>query len=171
MQGKTHILVGMAAGLALSQPVTAPFGIILGGIGGLLPDIDHPNGTLSNRLPLLRLLIFWIPHRTFTHSLWAALAMLLPALLIHPVLICLWAGYTLHIAADMATVRGIPLLYPLTRLNCYLLPRPLRLTTGGIMEMIFRVGVIVLFGALLLEISPFWLSMLQNPQLLDLLWF
>lgn len=171
MQGKTHILVGMAAGLALADPVTAPFAIILGGIGGLLPDVDHPNGTLSNRLPLIRLLFFWIPHRTLTHSIWAALAMLLPALLIHRVLICLWAGYTLHIAADMATQRGIPLLYPLTRMNCYLLPRPLRIITGGIAEMIFRVGVIVLFGWLILRVSPFWVSIMQDGRLLELLRF
>lgn len=167
MQGKTHLLIGMAAGLALSQPVTAPLGIILGGIGGLLPDIDHPNSSISRKLYPLRWLIFWLPHRTLTHSIWAALAMLLPALLIHPLLICLWAGYTLHIAADMATQRGIPLLYPLTPLNCYLLPKPLRLLTGGAVEMLFRVGIIVLFGALLLKIAPFWVSVLQNPQLLN----
>lgn len=167
MQGSTHALIGMVAGLALSQPVTAPFAILLGGIGGLLPDIDHPNSKISRQVPLIRLFTFWIPHRTLTHSIWAALLMLLPALLIHPLLICLWAGFVLHIAADMATLRGVPLLYPLTRFPCYLLPRPLRILTGGTIETILRIGVILLFGALVLQISPFWLTSLRDARLLD----
>lgn len=169
MQGETHAIIGMVAGLALVDPVTAPLGILLGGIGGLLPDIDHPNSKISRQFPLIRLLTFWIPHRTLTHSIWAALLMLLPALLIHPVLICLWAGFILHIAADMATENGVPLLYPMTHLRCYVLPRPMRILTGGTIEMIFRMGVLLIFGLLALETSPFWLSAIKDPRLLELL--
>ncbi len=167
MQGKTHMMVGMVAGLMLCQPLTAPAGIILGGIGGLLPDIDHPNSSISYRLPLLRLLTFWIPHRTGTHSLWAAGLMLLPGALIHPLLFCFAAGYALHIAADMMTRKGVPVLYPITKNPLYLLPRGFRLVTGGFVEWMFRAAVILLFAVLLLQILPFWLAVLHDPRLLD----
>lgn len=169
MQGSTHALIGMMAALAITEPAAAPGAIVLGAIGGLLPDIDHPNSTVSRKLFLLRLLIFWIPHRTFTHSIWSALLMLLPALFIHPLLICLWAGYTLHIAADMMTFQGIPILYPLAGYHFFLLPRGFRVLTGGFKESVFRFGVLsLLIIWIYLKTSPFWLSVLKNPQLFDL---
>lgn len=172
MQGSTHIFVGMVAAVAIAEPAAAPAAIVLGAIGGLLPDIDHPNSTISRKLFLLRLLIFWIPHRTFTHSIWASLLMLLPAFFIHPLLICLWAGYTLHIAADMMTFQGIPILYPLAGYHFFLLPRGLRIYTGGMFEAGFRFGALTfLLITLYLKTSPFWLSVLKNPQLFDLLRF
>lgn len=87
----------------------------------LLPDIDHPKSLLGQRLkwiskPVARI----FGHRGFTHSLlaiFAALALLqfkLPADTPIPadVLQGMVVGYLSHIAADMLTPAGVPLLWP-----------------------------------------------------------
>lgn len=165
MQGKTHLLVGAVAGLALATPA-APGAIILGAMGGLLPDIDHPNGKLSRMFPPGRILTFWLKHRTWTHSLWFALLLLLPALLIDLQWLPLAVGYALHIACDAMTRDGVPLLYPL-RNRFYLLPRPVRFITGGGKEGLFTVAVALAGLALLYRLV---IEMTSIP-LIDLVWF
>jgi inner membrane protein len=153
MQGRTHALIGAAAGLTIALLKDATPGLALvaagaGAIGGLLPDIDHPNSTICNRVPLIRLLTFWIPHRTLTHSIWlfivldALYLMLMVSLPASPMqTIIRWgsaimAGYFLHILADMTTRQGVPIFSPVSDARFYLLPRGFRLTTGGILESI-----------------------------------
>ncbi|MFD1802751.1 metal-dependent hydrolase [Mixta tenebrionis] len=87
----------------------------------LLPDIDHPRSTLGQRFrwisqPVARA----FGHRGFTHSLLAVLggvALLqfnlprdwpVPADALHGMVL----GYLSHIAADMLTPAGVPLLWP-----------------------------------------------------------
>ncbi|QKJ86995.1 metal-dependent hydrolase [Paramixta manurensis] len=87
----------------------------------LLPDIDHPKSVLGQRLkwisqPIARL----FGHRGFTHSLLAVLGALalfhlhmprdgwLPADAFQGMVL----GYLSHIAADMLTPAGVPLLWP-----------------------------------------------------------
>ncbi|MCU5774913.1 metal-dependent hydrolase [Erwiniaceae bacterium BAC15a-03b] len=87
----------------------------------LLPDIDHPKSLLGQRLkwisqPVARI----FGHRGFTHSLLAVLGGLalfqmnvpadgpLPADVLQGMVL----GYLSHIAADMLTPAGVPLLWP-----------------------------------------------------------
>lgn len=87
----------------------------------LLPDIDHPRSVLGQRLkwisqPIARA----FGHRGFTHSLLAVFAALalfqinvpadwpLPADVLQGMVL----GYLSHIAADMLTPAGVPLLWP-----------------------------------------------------------
>ena len=87
----------------------------------LLPDIDHPRSTLGQRFrwisqPIARA----FGHRGFTHSLLAVLggiALLkfnlphdwpVPGDALHGMVL----GYLSHIAADMLTPAGVPLLWP-----------------------------------------------------------
>jgi membrane-bound metal-dependent hydrolase YbcI (DUF457 family) len=52
-----------------------------------------------------------------------------------PVLaVCLALGMLAHLAGDMITHDGCPLLYPLSRREFALLPRPLRITTNKVAE-------------------------------------
>lgn len=87
----------------------------------LLPDIDHPKSTLGQRLkwisqPIARA----FGHRGFTHSLLAVLAgvalfqLKVPKEWVIPadVFQGLVLGYLSHIAADMLTPAGVPLLWP-----------------------------------------------------------
>lgn len=59
MQGKTHILCGMACGLAVATAVVGnnpeSVGVLVGAsaIGGLVPDIDHTHSMLGKRVPFV----------------------------------------------------------------------------------------------------------------------
>lgn len=87
----------------------------------LLPDIDHPRSFLGQRLKWLSYPIARVfGHRGFTHSLLAVgggvalLQMKLPSdwLLPADVFQGMVLGYLSHIAADMLTPAGVPLLWP-----------------------------------------------------------
>ncbi len=72
-------------------------------------------------------------HRGATHWLLAALIVALPAIAFlgpHAGLY-LGAGYLSHLALDMLTRSGIPLLGPFSKRRLHLLPKPLRVRTGG----------------------------------------
>ena len=56
MMGKTHMLVGATAATSFLYFTTGtlePVVIIAGALGGLLPDVDHPNSTISRKNALL----------------------------------------------------------------------------------------------------------------------
>ena len=88
-------------------------------VGGLLPDIDHPNSIIRRKLSLLGAPFALIRHRTITHS---ALCLALLGVIAYlafirwplaaPVLAAAIAGYAAHILADALTVEGVPLLWP-----------------------------------------------------------
>lgn len=113
---------------------TVPF--VLSGvaclIGALLPDIDHPQATMSRKLLINRGagplgVLGYIGgifravlggHRGFTHTLICALLPCVLYPLIPPfyayVLTAFIVGYFSHLLADMLTEQGIPLLWPIT---------------------------------------------------------
>lgn len=119
MNGTTHLVVGIAAGMWAGYMMTASFegaaaGVLGGAVGGLLPDIDHVNSKLGHRAyPVSRTIQFAFGHRTITHSALFLLFLLMLAMLAGHV-----AGYAgllaaaLHVICDMMTPRGVPLLYP-----------------------------------------------------------
>lgn len=163
MTGKTHLIIGIMAGsvlavLSRSTPVDGLVLIGAAGVGSLFPDIDSPNSTISNKARPLRLLTFWIPHRTLTHSIFAVL---LSSLLLAFGLIGLSfvVGYASHIMADMLTTKGIPLFYPFWYRSLHLLPYPFRIVTGGLMESLF--SVILLVGSFLLMLQFFGIDVLS----------
>ncbi len=107
-----------------------PFlGAVLGGIGGLLPDIDHPGSLLGRALPFISIPISVLfPHRTITHSIWFAAAIASLPLLV--ILICSCSGLTVsfdyyltgaylmagslsHLVLDAPTNSGIAPFWPI----------------------------------------------------------
>ncbi len=139
----TYLLVAPAVGI--SWPIalaTLPFAMF----GGLLPDVDHPNSLLGQKLPGVSHLIRRVlGHRGGTHSLLAVLALslglarattylhvtdsfLLTLLLAASSAILI--GYLSHLAADALTKTGVPLLWPLRRP----FRSPLPFTTGSWVE-------------------------------------
>lgn len=61
MTGKTHMVVGATAAVALSGGVplvSLPLAVICSVIGSLVPDIDHPNSLASTANPFMRLVSF-----------------------------------------------------------------------------------------------------------------
>ena len=158
MMGKTHIMVGVTYGVLLLPSVVTTkqytpieFSAIVGGLvlGSLLPDLDHPHSFASQFIPLVGRFVSSVTrHRGLLHSvlgvlMWfvfsASLTSIVSAVVGQPVPIVakfstgLIMGYILHIVADMMTVSGVKLFYPLKQ-NIEL---PL-VKTGGIREMMFR---------------------------------
>ncbi|GAB4158086.1 MAG: hypothetical protein Fur0021_27650 [Candidatus Promineifilaceae bacterium] len=106
-----------------------------------------------------------LPHRGITHSLLTCLlltgmlALLLAALPAWPTRglpFAFLVGYMSHLAADGVTKTGVPLLLPLARRRFHLLPRPLRITTGGAFEQGFFRLLLVVDGLFLV-----WLLLRQ----------
>mgnify|MGYP000960403780 CR=1 FL=1 len=130
MLGRTHFVCGVAVGAHLGVITGHPFmGAALGGIGGLMPDIDHPGSILGRALPFISIPIsILFPHRTITHTVWFAAAVaLLPLLFIalcsySGLIIRLdyyWAGAYLmagslsHLVLDAPTNSGIAPFWPI----------------------------------------------------------
>lgn len=102
--------------------------IVGGAVGGLLPDIDHPNSKIGRKVPpVSKLINLLCGHRGFTHTLLAVilftyLLFILNGLLpmwakeyMIPMSLGLIVGYSSHLLLDMLTVSGIPLLFPFTK--------------------------------------------------------
>lgn len=173
MTGKSHVTVGVVTYASVwAHPLGVVSAPLLGGahsalalpvalalvlLGSLLPDIDHPEGSLANEevigLPVLKPLAWLIGtifgHRGVTHSLLALAAVI--ALGEAPMLPWAWAnlgwligwGYASHLVADAMTKQGVPLLWPLP-LHVGLPPfRSLRFRTGTWREG-FTVAVLTL---------------------------
>lgn len=129
MTAEGHFIFALASTILAKKMALTPalaegdwWHIIAGGLlTCLLPDIDHPKSVLGQRLtwlsaPIARL----CGHRGFTHSLLAIVAgILLFTLRLPPQSIipldafhAMIIGYLSHIAADMLTPAGVPLLWP-----------------------------------------------------------
>jgi len=119
MTGNTHIIGGIAAGLALEQVSNYDPLVIVSAsvIGALLPDICHTGSKIGRTFPLISKVIHNIfGHRSFTHSL---LFLFLIGLLMNNYIsnesfkAGILIGMMSHYILDMATKKGIKLLFPL----------------------------------------------------------
>jgi inner membrane protein len=134
----THqgIGVGLAvvAARALDQDTAATVELAAAAfVGATLPDAD-----LALRLR----------HRGITHSLaacaavtWLALATGLAGLAI---------GYASHVAADACTPAGVRAFAPLSRKAVHLLPKPARIPTGSLRELVFALAFAAVCAAVTL---------------------
>lgn len=160
MMGHTHALIGSTLGLALATAFHSDVNstLVLVGLGGglaLLPDIDHPRGSIRQKLGAVgHLSLFWLKHRGITHTLIALVAITAAAFMLLPLPYAIGAasGYLSHLLADMVTVSGLPVFWPYKRESMHILPKRLRLTTNTLPEhllalllMLFLVGKIPQF--------------------------
>lgn len=150
MTGKTHLLIGLTVGLMMSQnqPILTQAMIVsVAGIASLLPDIDSPNSTINSKIPPLKIIGFFVKHRGILHSILIPLLIAAAAYFFAPIGTQIFAyalalGYFSHLIADSVTIQGIPLLSPLPyQIN--LLPKILRIRTGGIVEFLISIGIIL----------------------------
>ena len=136
MTGKTHITGGIAASLAFAQVSHyEPAILLIGGVAGaLIPDICHGSSTIGRRFTFVSKIISALfGHRTFTHSLLfllLALALFETIGLNEALSAGIIVGMVSHLLLDMATKRGIKLLFPL-RVTVRL---PLTTSTGSFTE-------------------------------------
>lgn len=122
---RNHIPFAMSCwwlfAIATKQPIEA-HGTMAAAIGGLLPDLDHPESTLGRRIPFISLpLSALFGHRGMTHGLLATVGLLailfavtaMPNYTTFRALVApLCIGYLSHLLGDSLTPSGIPLLWP-----------------------------------------------------------
>ena len=161
MKYSTHVVTAVSVSTALvafgfiGKPDFSSYGItgftnfvalwVIVSISSLLPDIDHANSFVSNKLG------FSLPfkHRGFTHYvyIWALLMFLgTNSTSIHSELM-FWVGLggLLHSFGDMHTKGGVKIL-GLGRRGQTILPGFLTFKTGNGVEAIFFIGYCVLLG-------------------------
>jgi len=128
MTAEGHLIFALASTILAKKMELSPalaqgdwWHIIAGGLlTSLLPDIDHPQSVLGQRLRWLSLPIARIfGHRGFTHSLLAIIGVIMlftlqitPGIVPLDVFHGMIVGYLSHIIADMLTPAGVPLLWP-----------------------------------------------------------
>lgn len=117
MQGRTHLLIGIAVGAAAGESLGAPWWITAGSaLGSLLPDIDLPSTTLGHLIyPLAKFLNKTFGHRGFLHS---PLFLGLLSLVLYvcqvplPFIVGNAIGFGSHLFLDMMNPKGVPLFFP-----------------------------------------------------------
>ncbi len=85
-----------------------------------------------------------IKHRTYTHTLYAAVLASLPLIFDLRLFITALTAYLSHLFADMLTVSGLMLLYPFRETTYHLLPAAWRIKTGSNAELMLLTAVIIL---------------------------
>lgn len=160
MKGETHVIIGVAATTALmGGGIIAPeiIPVVASVIGSLLPDIDHDNSSINNKLMMnkgayillaagilyysknpvtyvaagIMILIGFSRHRAITHSLISIVGIYyLTSYLNTSIQTGVMIGYVGHLVADFFTKSGIELLYPYGKK----FKSPLTITTGKTIE-------------------------------------
>ena len=155
MDGKTHLLIGIASGMAVSSATGLPLwtGAALGALGGLLPDIDHPQSYISSFIPFGFLVGGLVGgHRGITHTALAALALAGVAFYAgveQAMILAFAAGYVSHLIADMTTPSGVPMLLPVTDFRFKVLPSFLLGIVGWLIEAAAALAAVAAIGAML----------------------
>ena len=179
MTGKTHQIIGLCVGIGtyllfaphIYGPASFAAAVVVSSLGSLLPDIDSPNGKIWGYLPFGRtaseLVNPFLQHRNLTHSFLGVFLVALGVRAIGHHIPTYWgldirhiqiaglAAYLSHLVADMVTVEGIPLLFPIPRMYG-LPPHPfaaLRIETGHWFEnlIIFPLVNIALIALVILH--------------------
>ena len=183
MLGRTHIIIGLttlaiahsqilaAGGLIQPHPVagipTGPlFCLGAATVGALLPDLDANESTIQQELGMLGvaaqsgITLLGVKHRGVLHSGLATVIVLTLSTSIgyrlgyFDVGVAFGLGYASHVLlADALTVAGVPLFWPSSR-RFHLLPRFLRIRTGGPAEWFVFIVVMAIFFWLIPEIFP-----------------
>ncbi|XIF20189.1 MAG: metal-dependent hydrolase [Acetilactobacillus jinshanensis] len=101
------------------QPMPVDIVSILGTwIGVQLPDIDTGETPVNRKLgPVGKIIGKLFKHRTWTHSIWAAIGMFALAIFnyLRLLYIMIALGYLMHLFEDMFSVQGICWFYPFQR--------------------------------------------------------
>lgn len=147
----THIAFSFLIGIILSKiiSITHPinyFIFIL--IGTLIPDLDHPESKLGNKIKLFsRTIEILFGRRGLMHTIYFSL--LIPGFLYlflnQEYGLAMFVGYISHLVLDGFTKEGVNILQPLSNLSLFGF-----IKTGGILENITFIVLILLIIFLLI---------------------
>ncbi len=154
--GSTHAMAGFVVWFSIERAhLSPPLGIVACVIGSLLPDIDHPNGTIRQMMELPKFLkqpvSEIIPHRGPTHTIWAGILFSLLTVGLtawggNPILVdlatglAMFIGYASHLVLDSLSPTGVKWLSPWKDLKLHGMIR-----TGSRGEEYFFYGLIGAF--------------------------
>ena len=157
MMARSHLSFATASWwlycLMMGYPITG-FHTLAAALGGLMPDLDHPQSTLGRRIPVISYpLSHLFGHRGFTHSLLMVVLLLvvLASMTASPtyeglrwMVMPLIVGYLSHILGDALTPPGVPLFYPKKKtysLKLFTTRSPLEtITVGAVTLAVFFSG-------------------------------
>lgn len=158
MTGKTHAAIGANTVwlLTFTSLTVSPLLVAVGSLAALLPDLDASESTIKHvrvKIAGFQIEPFYIPallfstlfkHRGWLHS---AVAIIVVAVLswfgfssydiVIPFVITI--GYASHLLADACTISGIRFFLPM-QTELHLLPKPLRIRTGNIVDQLLFLG-------------------------------
>jgi len=141
MMGKTHLAIGAVLALAMLPVLNPANKIVFVAIAvgcALLPDLDHPNSTINNRLIITKPISWFFRHRGFLHSIWPLAIGFLALSAYNPVYATAFiVGYASHLIGDAITKEGINFLHPF---STFRIQGPF--LTGTLAESIFFVGLL-----------------------------
>ena len=118
----THIAFALflsLISLRFISPSSPELFIFLTCVGSILPDIDHPNSIINQKLKITKVTAHIFKHRGFFHSVF-------PVIIIYTlfasagwttVALALSLGYLSHLAIDSFTVKGINIIHPIPGLK------------------------------------------------------
>jgi len=131
MKGYTHLAIGLGAGLIMKDTL-GTWGVIMTGLGSLLPDLDHPGSMLGRRI--FGISALGLKHRGWMHSLVGLIVFASLFMVIDPKFVPgITLGYFLHLLADTLNPAGIAWLYPISRKRVYIIGVP----SGSPLEFLF----------------------------------
>jgi len=116
----------------------------------ILPDIDTSKSKIGqNTKPLSIILNILFGHRGFFHTIWIPLIVFLASWHFeYKILgIAFFSGYMLHLTCDLFTKEGVKLFSPLLKFHFKGF-----LTTGGRLEYVLLLGVIISIGLFIIKI-------------------
>lgn len=150
---RTHLAFGLLVGLVALNYINLTYVdkfifVSLVIFASMLPDLDHPDSKLSNKIPVIPKIISMVSkHRGIFHSIFFAL--LLSGAVYYffgfSYGIALFIGYMSHLIIDGLTKQGINFLHPIGRLHMAGF-----VETGTIGEMIVLAVLIALIGVFLI---------------------
>ena len=141
MKGYTHLAIGLGVGLAMKDTLGL-WGIVMTGLGSLLPDLDHPSSMLGRRISGASIL--GLKHRGWMHSLVGLVIFATISAAINPKFVsAITLGYFLHLLADTLNPSGIAWFYPFSKKRIHIVGIP----SGSPLEYILIVGLAyIIFG-------------------------
>lgn len=165
--GKTHLVTAIAASelVCILTPLSLPHAAVFcagGALGGLLPDLDHKNSTITHHTGFFgQFLNLFFSHRGVMHTIffWAlalsAIGLIFSGFtpLVYFLRGALFGVFT-HLVLDSMNSHGIMWLYPFTIKRFHLLGIK---SNGAVNQMLQLVGAVlcILFAAAYLFIVLF----------------
>lgn len=149
---KTHMAFGLLFGLAVLPLLNSENKLVFLGLAvfaSLLPDLDHEESFINQKLRIFKPFARFLTHRGILHTIWIPLALWI-ILWISLDFTCgsaIFIGYFAHLFSDGLTKNGVNIIHPLSQMRLQGFVQ-----TGGMFEIVVFIFVLALDIVLALKI-------------------